>query len=900
MKLSTAISISVFVIIQNIVAHATNYYVTTVEEINSALNLTQPGDTITMKNQVWFNVRIVFKTNGTEQDSVYLRAETPGRVVLSGASNLRIAGNYLVVEGLYFINGYSPSGAVVEFRNTSEFETNHSRLTNCAIVDYNPPSNSTDYKWISLYGTYNRVDHCYIRGKRHSGTTLVVWLAANPNYHKIDNNYFANRPALGINGGETIRVGTSDWSMYDSYTLVEKNYFEECDGEIEIISNKSCENIYRYNTFYRCDGTLTLRHGNRCTVESNFFIGKNKSGTGGVRIIGEDHKVYNNYFCGLEGSGFRSALSMVNGIPNSALNEYFQVKNAIVAFNSFINNRYNFTIGAGQSSTQNLPPENCVIANNAVKGVSSPLINYEDVPVNLLYEGNIMFGAALGISLPSGITIADPLFNFADDSLWRPLSTSPVIGAAAGIYSYVESDIDLQARTGNKDVGADQNSSEPILNKPLGPDDVGTTYLSIILQGPQIIQVFAGEDSLYNAVNASQPYDIIELATDGGIYQNYQTMVIDKPLTIQAAPNLAAKPVIQNDVSAGISAIFELKNQGALTLKNLWLNGLPGNSSLILAGENPAAGTYKLKVENCYLKDVSNGTSSLFRALPGTLADTILFRNCLFSGSQGYGIILKDEAINSGKYNVKYFEVNNSTFWNISGDAINIYGGDDNSSTPGPKVKINHCTFYNCGYNGSAIMNFKDVDGTEVVSSLLTYSSTNNLSLILSGTGSKIHYCDTFDVGPLSLSRGAIIGNGMLGVNPLFSNPSNGNFMLAGNSPVIHKAYDFYSMGDLRWDPTLVRTEDKIIIADDYLLEQNYPNPFNPSTRIEFSLPERTYVILEVFDLNGRMVNTLVKEFRNAGRYAVSWSPQNISSGIYYYRMITGRKMITKKMIYVK
>ena len=900
MKLLTAILIIFFVAIQSKSVWASNYFVTSVGEINSALNLTQPGDTITMKNQVWFNVRIVFKTNGTEQDSIYLRAETPGRVVLSGESNLRIAGNYLVVEGLYFKNGYSPSGAVVEFRNTSEFETNNSRLTNCAIVDYNPPSNSTDYKWISLYGTHNRVDHCYIRGKRHSGTTLVVWLSANPNYHKIDNNYFAYRPALGINGGETIRVGTSDWSMYNSFTLVERNYFEECDGEIEIISNKSCENIYRYNTFYRCDGTLTLRHGNRCTVESNFFIGKNKSGSGGVRIIGEDHKVYNNYFCGLEGSGFRSALSMVNGIPNSALNEYFQVKNAVVAFNSFINNRYNFTIGAGQSSTQSLPPENCMIANNAVRGSTSPLIDYDAEPINLQYEGNIMFGASLGINQPTGIIIADPLFEFAEDSLWRPMSTSPVIGAATGVYSYVSSDVDLQSRPGSKDVGADQKSSEPILNRPLGPDDVGPTYLSLILQGPQVIHLSAGVDSLYNAVNSAQPFDIIELVSDGGIYLNYQTVVINKPLTIQAASNLAVQPVIQNAASSGTSVIFELKNQGALILKDLQLVGLPGNSNLILAGGNPTAGSYKLRVENSHLKDIAESTSGFFRALAGTLADTIVFRNCLFSGSQGYGIILKDEVLSSGKYNVKYFEVNNSTFWNISKDAINIYGGDDNSSTPGPILKVNHCTFYNCGYDGSSILNFTDVDGSEVVSSLLTFSPTNNFSLILSGPGSKIHYCDTFNVGPVSLNRGAVTGNGMLGVDPLFSDPANGNFMLAGNSPVIHKAYDFYSMGDLRWDPLLVTVEDEVQVVKEYLLEQNYPNPFNPSTRVEFTLPERTYVILEIFDLNGRVIDTLIKDFRNAGRYYINWSPQDISSGIYYYRMIAGNNIISKKMIYLK
>jgi len=60
--------------------------------------------------------------------------------------------------------------------------------------------------------------------------------------------------------------------MRNSRAVVESNLFDRCDGELEIISSKSCENVYRHNTFLDCAGMLTLRHGNRCTVEGNFFI----------------------------------------------------------------------------------------------------------------------------------------------------------------------------------------------------------------------------------------------------------------------------------------------------------------------------------------------------------------------------------------------------------------------------------------------------------------------------------------------------------------------------------------------------------------------------------------------------------------------------------------------------
>lgn len=874
------------------------------QEFNTAVSAAKPGDVITMQNGTWMNANLVFKAEGSENDSIYLSAETPGMVILSGTSSLRIAGKYLVVEGLYFKNGYSSSGGVVEFRHGS-IEAAHSRFTNSAIIDYNPPNNSTDYKWISLYGTNNRVDHCYIKGKRHMGTTLVIWLSSQPNYHLIDNNYFGYRPPLGENGGETIRVGTSDWSLYDSFTSLERNYFEECDGEIEIISNKSCGNIYRYNTFYKCDGTLTLRHGNRCVVESNFFFGENKSNTGGVRIIGEDHKVYNNYFYQLKGTGFRSALSLVNGIPDSPLNGYYQVKNAVVAFNTFIDNTRNITIGAGASSSQNMPPENCEIANNIVKGSTGPLIRIDAQPINMFYEGNIMFGASIGIPADPGIINTDPLIHFADDNLWRITAQSPAVGTAAGEYPYVERDIDGQMRIGYKDVGADQISDEPIINYPLSRDDVGPTWLDLIFNGPQSITVAAGENTLLEAVQDAQPFDTIELI-DEGEYNITSSIIIDKPLWIQASAGLSQKPIIRHtNLSSSTRILFELRSGSALILKGLDLDGMAGTSTpakyLIRTDDDPFSGSYKLIVDDCILRDVSiNGDGNFFRAYAGTFADTIIFKHCLFTNSGKEGIRLKDESSGSGKYNVKYFEVSNSTFWNIPKEAIYIYGGDENPDTPGPTVLIDHCTMDNIGYDNAPMLNLKDVDNALLVSSIFSNSPANSLSIRLDGANSKIHYSNIFNIGQIELNRGAVIGNGMLQVDPLYADPSNGNFTLAPNSPVHGKAFDFKAMGDLRWVTPTSMNDDISSKPLVYVLEQNYPNPFNPSTSIKINLPASGYVKLKIFDSKGELIQILADGYLDEGTHNFIWDAEGITSGVYFYQLLTPKEIHTKKMILLR
>lgn len=564
-------------------ANAKNYNVHNAVEIKNAMQTAQPGDTLIMASGLWTDQHIVFQGNGETGHPIVLRAETPGMVILNGTSTLRIAGDYLTVDGLRFIGGYSRSGAVIEFRNGS-LHSNHSRLTNSSIVEYNPQSKGTDYKWVSLYGSYNRVDHCFFKGKTHSGTTLVVWLSAQPNYHLIDHNYFAHRPSLGQNGGETIRVGTSDWSMYDSFTTVEQNYFEECNGETEIISNKSCENVYRNNTFFNCEGVLTLRHGNRCTVQGNFFLGNKNYSAGGVRIIGEDHKVFNNYFYQLNGTGYRSALCMVLGVPHSPANRYFQVKRALVAFNTFVSCRKTMLIGYGSSDDQSLPPLDCTISNNIAVS-DNDIIEYATDPVNMKYEGNIMFGD-LGIPQQDGITLIDPQLALDAEGLWRLTESSPAIGAAVGNYPFLMDDMDGQPRGENKDVGADQYSDAPVLYRPLTASDVGPDWLGTSIP-PALLTIHTSGSGKVVLDPPGGIYDAMQIVTllavpdSGWRFEGWSGDVPDNSNPIQ----------ITMDVSKTITAKFvrDLPQQYHLSVY-VFTSG--GHVITNPQGESFAAGTH--------------------------------------------------------------------------------------------------------------------------------------------------------------------------------------------------------------------------------------------------------------------------------------------------------------------
>jgi hypothetical protein len=85
-----------------------------------------------------------------------------------------------------------------------------------------------------------------------------------------------------------------------------------------------------------------------------------------------------------------------------------------------------------------------------------------------------------------------------------------------------------------------------------------------------------------------------------------------------------------------------------------------------------------------------------------------------------------------------------------------------------------------------------------------------------------------------------------------------------------------------------------------FALEQNYPNPFNPSTTIRYQLPVASEVKLEVYDVLGKKIATLVNERQSAGSYQVVWNASGLSSGTYFYRLQAGTFVETKKMIMVK
>jgi polyhydroxybutyrate depolymerase len=98
----------------------------------------------------------------------------------------------------------------------------------------------------------------------------------------------------------------------------------------------------------------------------------------------------------------------------------------------------------------------------------------------------------------------------------------------------------------------------------------------------------------------------------------------------------------------------------------------------------------------------------------------------------------------------------------------------------------------------------------------------------------------------------------------------------------------------------VVGVEDAETLPTEYALSQNYPNPFNPTTTIKYALPQRSDVVVKIYNVLGKEVKTLIKDEQEAGVYEVEFNASTLSSGVYFYQLRAGNYVETKKMILIK
>jgi hypothetical protein len=126
---------------------------------------------------------------------------------------------------------------------------------------------------------------------------------------------------------------------------------------------------------------------------------------------------------------------------------------------------------------------------------------------------------------------------------------------------------------------------------------------------------------------------------------------------------------------------------------------------------------------------------------------------------------------------------------------------------------------------------------------------------------------------------------------------SDGKLITVGYSEVQAENYDLWLM-KIALDPAL-SVQNKLIPAP-FQLYQNHPNPFNTSTTISYKVTKASSIKLELFNVDGSGMLQIFEKHRQPGAYQWEWNPENLDSGIYFYRLHNSEGAITKKMILLK
>ena len=673
-------------------------------ELNKAIEQATPGTEIIMANGIWKDLKIEFYGRGIKENPITLRAENPGEVLIQGTSDLKLGGEFLVVDGLYFTNGASPSLAVVQFFIDEERIANNCRVTNSVVRDFSKAQrNMTDY-WVLFAGRHNQLDHCYLAEKSNKGPTVRVYLAGNQsikNYHKISHNHFGPRPPKGGPSAETIQIGSSETSMNPSHTLVENNLFDRCNGEVEVISSKSNNNEFRNNIFYKSQGSLVTRHGNYCIVDGNYFIGDEDSPyEGGVRLIGTGHLVTNNYFFNLKGKEFRAPLAMVNGIYKPTINRYWQVTDAVVAFNTWVNctSPWQFGVGSNVDQKDVLPaseirsetPIRTLLANNIIyndEGDEMPILRYDSID-GISFQSNVINNQGVAFTGVDGLDEVNFSLNEIEENIWVPASGLGDIEVYYGFeFDQISKDLFGNSRKGNNSVGAisGTNAQKPnIVNlSQYGPDWFDPTPAE---SDPKTLSVSTTEDLVEALANANEG-DIISLTSDK--YEIRSSLKIDRKITIQSA-DPKSKAILSYQGAAG-TPLFELNPKAQLKLMSVKLIGSGENYAFASLKENMSS-LYNLKVKDSEIENFNY----VLKAYKYSFSEYIKFKESLIRNCEN-GLELSGEDDDKGDYNAENIYIVNCRFEDVKQNVIVYYRGGYDESTVGGNLVVTGSTFIKSG-----------------------------------------------------------------------------------------------------------------------------------------------------------------------------------------------------------
>lgn len=367
------------------VSYAATTTVHSASELETAAKAAKPGDQILIANGTYSGWQVDLTAHGLAGKPVIIKAETTGGVIFTGAIPkvmLRVSGSYIEIAGLTFNSCQIEKGGGSTGMLINIHDSDHCRLTDCTFTKNEVKAQFMPIVVISGNSNANRVDHChFISNVNNQELQVKITSDATPQHTLIDHNEFRDKAKVTwpvFNGGECVQVGQDPVMLgtRKAYTIVRDNRFMHCDGEAEVISNKSSENRYIHNYLEDCQGELVMRGGNDCLIDSNTI----KGGSGGIRVNGSHHTITHNNISGTP-TGIRLMYGMAKG--KDEIGFYIAATDCKITDNQISNTKTGILIGDSKNADwtgkfdtkkypsrtmQDVPPANNIIENNTITG----------------------------------------------------------------------------------------------------------------------------------------------------------------------------------------------------------------------------------------------------------------------------------------------------------------------------------------------------------------------------------------------------------------------------------------------------------------------------------------------------------------------------------------------------
>jgi poly(beta-D-mannuronate) lyase len=383
-KLSICILLSL-IFIQKITAKV--YHISSEIEFKSIQALLSPGDEVEIKNGNYTDWALAISSKGTAAKPIIIRAEKPGMVIFSGNITtpvFKVSGDYIFIKGISFKNCVlTKTGVLIELN-----ATNNCQLSNCNFSANRVTAQFTPLVIISGNGNTNVIEGCnFTSNVDNQDVQVKITKDSFPKLTLIENNVFSDKVRVSWqngNGGECVQIGQDPVLLGNQRpeTTVRKNRFIHCNGENEVISNKSSGNKYLNNYFEDNDGEMVMRGGHDCVIADNTF----KGGTGGIRINGTNHTIINNKIDGIQ-TAIRLMYGMAKG--KEEIGFYIAASDCTIKNNTISNATTGILVGdskdadwTGKFDTKRYPspvmqsvaPFNNNIVENTFKNVKAEVV----------------------------------------------------------------------------------------------------------------------------------------------------------------------------------------------------------------------------------------------------------------------------------------------------------------------------------------------------------------------------------------------------------------------------------------------------------------------------------------------------------------------------------------------